>query len=138
MKRIILQYLYLMDLYSRKKNDELDDSDEYFSAILTLLFAFFIAVLNILAFCGILDQLLKYRVDSVFTEYLIVLVVIIPIIWLLTVIFKKEKVITIRMNKRQKRIGYICIILYFLSAYCLLIIQRFKKFTVYDLIEHIA
>lgn len=74
---IIFQYLYLMDLYFRKKNDELDDSDEYFSAIITLFLAFFLAISNILAFCGILDHLLKYRVSSGLTEYLILLITVV-------------------------------------------------------------
>tara|TARA_B110000090_G_C13326281_1_gene425528 strand:- start:229 stop:657 length:429 start_codon:yes stop_codon:yes gene_type:complete len=135
---IIYQYLYLMDLYFRKRNREFDDSHGYFSAILTLFLAFILVLYNILAFCGVLDKLLEYRVDSGFAEYLVILVVTILVTWSLTVIFKKEKVLDIVMDKRQKRLGYIFIVLFFLFAFCLLIIQSFKKFTIYDLIEYIV
>jgi hypothetical protein len=69
-----------------------------------------------------------------YLRYLVGAIVTVPIVYVISRLFKKEDVLKIEMDKSSRRIGYVFIIFYFIFTFILLMYQAFNKITIYDFI----
>jgi membrane protease YdiL (CAAX protease family) len=111
-----------------------DKSIAYFSAIIALILAFMLLVFDIFVFFDLMDYLPGGNGTPRYIEYLVGVIVTLPIVWVLYRFFKKEDVLKIEMSDRERRIGFIWIIFYFVFTFVLIMYLAVTKITIYDFI----
>ena len=132
MRNLILNFLYLMYRYYRSRKNT-TDSFAYFEAIISLIIAFIFIGFHLMWFLDLSNYVPLSNSDTPrYLKYLIGTIITIPIVYVLSRLFKKVDVLKIKMDRLSRRKGYFLIIFYFIFTFTLLMYQAFKKVTIYD------
>lgn len=106
----------------------------YFKAIIALIMVFMLLGFNIFAFFDLMNRLPGGKETSRYVEYLVGVIITLTVAFVIGRIFKKEEVLKITMNKRERRIGYIWIIFYYVFTFVLIMYLAVTRITVYNFI----
>ena len=117
--------------YRSRKNTT--DSFAYFEALVALIVAFILSGFVLLIFFDLMTYFPGVSSETPrYIEYLVGVVVSLPIIYALTKLFKKKDMMEMEMDKPTRRIGYRLIIFYIVSTFILIMYLAVTRITIYD------
>ena len=117
---------------SRKRTT---DSFAYFEAIISLILAFMLGVFVLFEFFDLMNYLPNgSKHIPRFIEYLIGTFITLIIVYLISKLLKKEEVLKVEMDERQRRIGYRWIIFHIVFTFILIMYLAVTRITIYDLL----
>jgi hypothetical protein len=121
MKNTIQKFLFLFYKYYDKGSTK---DIAYFSALAALLIVIYLNTLTVLIISGVLKKHPEISEETpIYIKYILGYIIIIPAMFVLKIIFKKEDVLKIEMGNAAMRNGYILIVLYIIISITMLILS---------------